>query len=102
MLKRFLCYGLVFLAMGFFLASCQKDESVQDLKATAANGADTAQKIAEQSPANNFLVSKGTLVIKLPDTSYTFDAAPLPHFQKGPMGAVFVFQTAIHASRVVG
>ena len=75
MLKRFLCYGLVFLAMGFFLASCQKDESVQDLKATAVNEADTAQKIAELSPANNFLVSKGTLVIKLPDTSYTFDAA---------------------------
>ena len=75
MLKRFLWFGLVFLAMGFFLASCQKDESVQDLKVTPAIGADTAQKIAGQSPDNNFLVSKGTLVIKLPDTSYTFDAS---------------------------
>ncbi len=75
MLRWFLRYGLVFLALGSFLASCQKDENVQDFKGATQNGADTAQKIAEQLPTNNFLVSKGTLVIKLPDTSYTFDAA---------------------------
>lgn len=69
---RLVCFGLLGMAL---LSSCQKDENVKDLTAGAAVSADTSQKINDLAAPGNYLVSKGTLKIKLPDTTFTFDAA---------------------------
>lgn len=42
---------------------------------TADTQADSTQKLTELTAPGNFLINKGTLKIKLPDTTYTFDAA---------------------------
>ncbi len=69
---KLVCIGLLVTA---FLSSCQKDENVTDPKANSSAPADTSQKLADLTAPGNFLVSKGTLKIKLPDTIYTFDAS---------------------------
>ncbi|WP_426671288.1 hypothetical protein ACPPVU_08635 [Mucilaginibacter sp. McL0603] len=54
------------------LTSCQKDESVK--KAEIQVSADTVKKLNLVSTPGNYLASKGTLVIKLQDSTYIFDA----------------------------
>lgn len=69
---RLVCFAFLGVA---FLSSCQKDENVKDLKADTQISADTSQKLTGMTAPGNYLINKGTLKIKLPDTTYTFDAA---------------------------
>lgn len=66
---RILCFAALIPAG---LTSCQKDESVK--KAEIQASADTVKKLNLVSTPGNYLASKGTLVIKLQDSTYTFDA----------------------------
>jgi len=66
---RFVCFVLLF---GAILSSCQKDENV---KADTRPASDTTQKLTELTAPGNYLVSKGTLKIKLKDSTYIFDAS---------------------------
>jgi hypothetical protein len=52
------------------MTGCQKDESV---KKTSTQAADSV-KVSTVSPSGNYLASKGTLTVKLKDSSYTFNA----------------------------
>ena len=52
------------------LTACQKDENVTQ---TAVQIADSA-KVSTASTSGNFLASKGTLTVKLKDSTYTFNA----------------------------
>ena len=66
-------FGLVLL-LAVFLSSCQKDESVNDIKAAATQAkADSIQKL--NAAPGNYLVNEGTLRIKVKDSTYTFDAS---------------------------
>lgn len=64
---RFL--GLLTL-LSVVITACQKDESVTQ---TAAQVADST-KISTASTSGNFLAGKGTLTVKLKDSTYTFNA----------------------------
>jgi hypothetical protein len=66
---RLLCFAILISAA---MTSCQKDESVK--KADTQLSADSAQKINVVSAPGNYLASKGTLTIKLQDSTYTFNA----------------------------
>jgi hypothetical protein len=66
---RFFCFIVLISA---FLASCQKDESVQ--KTDNQLQADSTKKLTSTSAPGNYLASKGTLTIKLQDSTYTFNA----------------------------
>jgi hypothetical protein len=66
---RIFCFAALISAC---LTSCQKDESVK--KADIQVSADTVKKLNLVSTPGNYLASKGTLVIKLQDSTYVFDA----------------------------
>jgi hypothetical protein len=65
---RFLGLILLFVA---FLSSCQKDENVK----VAQPVLDSAQKLNTASTPGNYLATKGTLKVKIKDSTYTFDAS---------------------------
>jgi len=65
---RFL--GLILL-LAAFLSSCQKDENVK----VAQPVLDSVQKPNTASTPGNYLASKGTLKVKIKDSTYTFDAS---------------------------
>jgi hypothetical protein len=60
----------LFLMLLAFMTSCQKDE---ELKTTPAK--QTVADSSQRTSPGNFLASKGTLKIKIQDSTYTFDAA---------------------------
>jgi hypothetical protein len=60
----------LFLMLIAFLSSCQKDEELKTVPSKSAY-ADSTQRTA----TGNFLASKGTLKVKIQDSTYTFDAA---------------------------
>jgi hypothetical protein len=71
--KWFISFTLLLSVM---ISSCQKDESVKDMdtvKKTAAT--DSASSLGTLNTPGNFLAGKGTLTIKIEDSTYTFDAA---------------------------
>jgi hypothetical protein len=68
---RVLCVILFVMAA---LSSCQKDENVDKTDALAQMAADSAQKLNAISAPGNYLASKGTLKIKVQDSTYTFNA----------------------------
>ncbi len=74
MFRRLIWHVFVWSLFAVFLSSCQKDDSVSDLKLASQTSADTTQKIVLSGSSGNYLVNKGTLVVKLADTSYSFDA----------------------------
>lgn len=63
------CLGLLTL-ISVVLTACQKDENVTQ---TAAPVTDSI-KASAASASGNFLASKGTLTVKLKDSTYTFNA----------------------------
>ena len=63
--------GLVLL-LAVFITACQKDENVTAAKTTPQLNLDS---IGKQNTAGNYLARKGTLKIKLKDSTYTFDAS---------------------------
>ena len=65
---RFL--GLILLLAVLF-SSCQKDENVK----VAQPVLDSTQKLNAASTPGNYLASKGTLKVKIKDSTYTFDAS---------------------------
>jgi hypothetical protein len=67
---RFVCFLLLLSAL---ISACQKDESVK----TTNTGlkADSTKKLNSVSTPGNYLAKKGTLKIKVQDSTYTFDAA---------------------------
>ena len=66
---RIFCFIVLVSA---FLASCQKDENVK--KTEPQLQADSAKTLTSTSAPGNYLASKGTLTIKLQDSTYTFNA----------------------------
>jgi len=60
------------LLLAVFITSCQKDENVSAAKTTSQQKIDSAEKL---NAPGNFLAGKGTLKIKLKDSTYTFDAS---------------------------
>src|ERR1700743_545680 len=62
----------IIVLISAFLASCQKDENVK--KTEQQSQADSTKKLATTSAPGNYLASKGTLTIKLQDSTYTFNA----------------------------
>src|ERR1700759_523435 len=70
---RFSARIFCFIALiSVLLASCQKDENVK--KTAAQSEADSTKILASTSAPGNYLASKGTLTIKLQDSTYTFNA----------------------------
>jgi len=67
---RFVC---LVLPLAVFLSSCQKDENVSATKTTPQAKIDSVEK--QNATTGNFLAGKGTLKIKLKDSTYTFDAS---------------------------
>lgn len=68
---RFTCLLLLFSAL---MSSCQKDESVKAVVPAETDvKADSALNVAANP--GNYLAVKGTLKIKLQDSTYTFNAA---------------------------
>lgn len=67
---RFVC---LVLPMAIFLSACQKDENVDAAKTTPQAKIDSAEK--QNTAVGNYLAGKGTLKIKLRDSTYTFDAS---------------------------
>jgi hypothetical protein len=63
--------GLILL-LAVFITSCQKDENVTAAKTDPQLKIDSAEK---QAAPGNYLAAKGTLKIKLKDSTYTFDAS---------------------------
>lgn len=63
------CFILLLSAL---VTSCQKDESVKTTSAVLP--ADSTKKLNSVSNPGNFLATKGTLKIKVQDSTYTFDA----------------------------
>ncbi|MDB5145920.1 MAG: hypothetical protein JWQ66_4635 [Mucilaginibacter sp.] len=68
---RLFCF---FVLISALLISCQKDESVKNLKTDPQLQADSAKKLNTVSTPGNYLASKGTLTIKVQDSTYTFNA----------------------------
>jgi hypothetical protein len=68
---RLLCFFMLITAM---ITSCQKDESVNNMKTETQLQVDSAKKLNTISNPGNYLASKGTLVIKVQDSTYTFNA----------------------------
>ena len=62
------------LLLSAFISSCQKDSDVKDPDKTALS-ADSTKKLGVASSSGNYLAVKGTLQIKVEDSTYTFDAA---------------------------
>lgn len=74
-MRRFsTCVFCLFMLIPALLASCQKDESVKDMKAETSLQADSAKQLNSVSTPGNYLASKGTLKIKIQDSTYTFNA----------------------------
>ena len=65
---RLFCFFALAMAL---LTSCQKDESVK--KAEPQPSEDTL-KVSTVSTPGNYLASKGTLTLKIQDSTYTFNA----------------------------
>src|ERR1700744_5235490 len=65
---RIFCFAALISAV---LTACKKDESV---KKTDPSPTDSTKKINIVSTPGNYLASKGTLSVKLQDSTYTFDA----------------------------
>lgn len=69
---RFIIRIFCFFALAtVFLTSCQKDESV---KKTEPQPESDSIKVSAVSTPGNYLASKGTLTVKIQDSTYTFDA----------------------------
>jgi hypothetical protein len=66
---RLFCFAALITTV---MTSCQKDESVK--KSEIQVSADTAKQLTLVSTPGNYLASKGILTVKLPDSTYTFDA----------------------------
>jgi hypothetical protein len=73
MLRLFIRFVCLILPFAAFLSSCQKDENVSAAKITTQAKIDSAEK--QKATAGNYLAGKGTLKIKLKDSTYTFDAS---------------------------
>lgn len=67
----FVCLVLVVAA---FLSACQKDENVTATTATPTK-ADSTELLKDVSAPGNYLATKGTLKVKIQDSTYTFDAS---------------------------
>jgi hypothetical protein len=65
---RIFCFALLLSALVF---ACQKDENV---KVTDTLKTDSTKKVDPSAPGN-YLANKGTLKVKMHDSTYTFDAA---------------------------
>jgi hypothetical protein len=74
MVRFFARLFCLFVLISALLTSCQKDDSVKNLKADTQLQADSAKKLNTVSTPGNYLVSKGTLTIKVQDSTYTFNA----------------------------
>jgi hypothetical protein len=66
----FICFILLLSA---FISSCQKDSDVKDPDKISLS-ADSTKKL-NISSSGNYLAVRGTLQIKVEDSTYTFDAA---------------------------
>jgi len=76
MMRFFIPLACFVLLLSALVSSCQKDENVKDLStATTPLQADSAKKLNSVSMPGNYLASKGTLKIKVQDSTYTFDAS---------------------------
>jgi len=73
MVRLFTGFVCLVLPLAVFLSSCQKDESVDAAKTAPQVKIDSAGK--QNTAAGNYLAGKGTLKIKLKDSTYTFDAS---------------------------
>ena len=72
---RFSTYLLCFvLLIPALISSCQKDENVNSPKAETILQADSSKKLNVLSAPGNYLATRGTLKIKMQDSTYTFDA----------------------------
>jgi hypothetical protein len=69
---RLFCFFVLITAV---LTSCQKDESVKNPNAETQLQADSSAQLSSVSTPGNYLASKGTLKVKIQDSTYTFDAA---------------------------
>lgn len=67
---RFVC---LVLPLAIFLSACQKDENVSATKTAPQAKIDSVEK--QNATTGNYLAGKGTLKIKLKDSTYTFDAS---------------------------
>lgn len=67
----FVCLMLIVAA---FLSACQKDENVVAATATPTR-ADSSEMLKDVSAPGNYLATKGTLKVKIQDSTYTFDAS---------------------------
>lgn len=73
MLRVYLRLAGFILLLAVFINSCQKDENVTAAKTDPQLKIDSAGK--QNAAPGNYLASKGTLKIKLKDSTYTFDAS---------------------------
>jgi len=73
MLRLYTRFMVLVLFLAIFITSCQKDENVSAAKTDSQLKVDSAAK--QNSAPGNFLAAKGTLKIKLKDSTYTFDAS---------------------------
>jgi hypothetical protein len=64
----------LFMLISALFISCQKDENVKNLKTATSLQADSSIQLNSVSTPGNYLASKGTLKIKIQDSTYTFDA----------------------------
>lgn len=72
MLRLYTRFAGFILLLAVFITSCQKDENVSAAKNTSQQKIDSTEK---QASPGNYLAGKGTLKIKLKDSTYTFDAS---------------------------
>jgi hypothetical protein len=70
MFTRFVC---LVLPLAVFFSACQKDEPVSAAKTASQVKIDSAEK--QNATTGNYLAGKGTLKVKLKDSTYTFDAS---------------------------
>ena len=66
---RFICF---FSLLATLMTACQKDESVK--KTDPRSSADSTLQVTAVSTPGNYLASKGTLTVKIHDSTYTFNA----------------------------
>jgi hypothetical protein len=75
MTRFYLRFSYFFLLAAVLFTACQKDESVKNtMPESSAAIADSALQVTAVSTPGNYLASKGTLTVKLPDSTYTFNA----------------------------
>jgi hypothetical protein len=75
MMRFFPRLFFLFVLTAALLSSCQKDENVKNVKIETTLLADSVKRLSSVTAPGNYLASKGTLTIKLQDSTYTFDAA---------------------------